>query len=100
MTLTNKSPRDGQVRRRTYVTCLKCGEELAYNWQEMKVEWPISPTPLRPQALVSIARGRRSRYRRLFTADKPVPNSVNAERQGWVVLEPRKSQPVTHLLAK
>ena len=100
MTLTNRSPRDGQTRRRTYVTCLKCGEELAYNWQEMKVEWSASPTPQRPQTLVSIAQGRRSRYRRFFAPEKPGLNRMKAERQGWVVLEPRKNQPVSRLMAK
>jgi len=86
MTLTNKSPIDGQVRRRTYVTCLNCGEELAYNWQEMRVEWLASPTPVRPQKLVSIAQGRRSRYRRLF-ATRPNPTRMEADRQGWTVFQ-------------
>jgi hypothetical protein len=38
ITLTTRSSVDGLVRRRTYVACLHCGEELAYNWQEMKLE--------------------------------------------------------------
>jgi hypothetical protein len=25
----------------TYVTCLECGKELAYNWQEMRVGKPV-----------------------------------------------------------
>jgi hypothetical protein len=117
MTLTNKSPLDGLVRRRTYVTCLKCGEELAYNWQKMKVEWPVSPTPLRPQTLVSIARGRRSRYQRFFAAHKPNLTRIDAERRGWAVFQADRTfgasaqtvgrvgvigndRPVTRLLAK
>jgi len=100
MTLTNKSRLDGQVRRRTYVTCLKCGEELAYNWQKMKVEWPATPNPLRPQPLVSIAGGRRSLYERLFAAGKRNLTRAEAERQGWLVFQTPKEQPVTRLLAK
>ena len=30
----------------TYVTCLDCGKELAYNWEEMRVGKPVSgPRP-------------------------------------------------------
>jgi hypothetical protein len=28
----------------TYVTCLDCGKELAYNWEEMRVGKPVSDT--------------------------------------------------------
>ena len=27
---------------RTYVVCLDCGKEFAYNWQEMRVGAPVS----------------------------------------------------------
>ena len=30
------------LRRGTYVTCLDCGSELAYNWEEMRVGKPVS----------------------------------------------------------
>jgi hypothetical protein len=62
MTVTNKSPVEGQLRRRTYVTCLQCGEELAYNWQEMKIEGPCRVLPLQAPAVISIARGRDNVY--------------------------------------
>lgn len=29
-------------RRDMYVTCLDCGKELAYNWEEMRVGKPVS----------------------------------------------------------
>jgi len=32
----------GAVRHGTYVTCLDCGKELAYNWEEMRVGKPVS----------------------------------------------------------
>lgn len=38
MTVTTHSTHDGEAHQRTYVTCLHCGEELAYNWQKMKIE--------------------------------------------------------------
>ena len=37
MTVTARSV-DGEVRRRTYVACLHCGEEIDYNWQTMQTE--------------------------------------------------------------
>ena len=34
------------ARYGTYVTCLDCGKELAYNWEEMRVGKPVSgPRP-------------------------------------------------------
>ena len=29
---------DGKMRSQTRVTCLICGEELAYDWQKMEIE--------------------------------------------------------------
>jgi hypothetical protein len=29
---------NGEISRRTYVTCLTCGEEIAYNWDKMRTE--------------------------------------------------------------
>lgn len=29
---------NGEISQRTYVTCLTCGEELAYNWDKMRME--------------------------------------------------------------
>jgi hypothetical protein len=33
----------GAARFGTYVACLDCGEELAYNWDEMRVGGPVTP---------------------------------------------------------
>jgi hypothetical protein len=34
------------VKHGMYVTCLDCGKELAYNWEEMRVGKPVSaPRP-------------------------------------------------------
>lgn len=36
----------GVVRHGTYVTCLDCGRELAYDWEEMRVGKPMAaPSP-------------------------------------------------------
>lgn len=35
-------PAPGASRISTYVTCLDCGKELAYNWDEMRVGKPVS----------------------------------------------------------
>ena len=32
----------GATRYGTYVTCLDCGKELAYDWDEMRVGKPVS----------------------------------------------------------
>ena len=38
----------GPVRpRTTYVTCLECGAELAYDWEQMRVGAPIRGSRLR-----------------------------------------------------
>lgn len=29
----------------TYVVCLDCGKEFAYDWQQMKVASPLRPAP-------------------------------------------------------
>lgn len=44
MTPTGKSAApvaSGMVRGETYVVCLDCGKELAYNWDEMRVGGPV-----------------------------------------------------------
>jgi len=38
--LTPKRP-SGRVG--AYVTCLDCGKEFAYNWNEMRLEEPLAP---------------------------------------------------------
>ncbi|MBI1791471.1 MAG: hypothetical protein HYR60_28415 [Acidobacteria bacterium] len=37
------TPRDPGDRRGTYVTCLECGKEFAYNWKKMRIEAPLDP---------------------------------------------------------
>lgn len=34
-------PALGAVRNGTYVVCLDCGKEFAYNWEEMRVGQPV-----------------------------------------------------------
>jgi hypothetical protein len=41
-TPTRKSSGYSASRSGTYVTCLDCGKELAYNWDEMRVGKPVS----------------------------------------------------------
>jgi hypothetical protein len=35
-------PAPGAKEHGTYVSCLDCGKELAYNWEEMRVGKPVS----------------------------------------------------------
>jgi len=41
LTPARKSSAAGGQRQGTYVVCLDCGGEFAYNWQEMRVEKPV-----------------------------------------------------------
>jgi hypothetical protein len=34
----------------TYVVCLDCGKEFAYNWSDMRLGEPMEVSPARPQA--------------------------------------------------
>jgi hypothetical protein len=46
LTPTRKSsghPIVGAARLGTYVVCLECGKELAYNWDEMRTVGPVTP---------------------------------------------------------
>lgn len=40
----------GAARFGTYVTCLDCGKELAYNWEEMRVGDPVLARKPAPEA--------------------------------------------------
>jgi hypothetical protein len=40
LTPARKATASGQ-RHGTYIVCLDCGREFAYNWQEMRVEEPV-----------------------------------------------------------
>ena len=36
------TPKRPSVRVGAYVTCLDCGKEFAYNWNEMRLEEPVA----------------------------------------------------------
>ena len=36
------TPKRPSVRVGAYVTCLDCGKEFAYNWNEMRLEDPVA----------------------------------------------------------
>jgi hypothetical protein len=38
ITVTRQASANDEKVRRTYVACLDCGAELAYNWQKMQTE--------------------------------------------------------------
>ncbi len=53
LTPTRKSsghPLPRTTRLGTYVACLDCGKELAYDWDEMRVSGPALPRPNAPEA--------------------------------------------------
>ncbi|HSB75700.1 MAG TPA: hypothetical protein VLC12_08620 [Terriglobales bacterium] len=41
--LKQRSPAAGVTG--TYVVCLDCGQEFAYDWEQMKVASPLRPAP-------------------------------------------------------
>lgn len=59
MTLSSRSTLDGEVSRQTYVTCLNCGEEIAYNWDKMKMEGRSHAIPRPSSVVASITRNPR-----------------------------------------
>lgn len=54
MTISRRSPENGEIQRRTYVTCLTCGEEIAYNWDKMQTEGSFHAASA-PAPVVSVA---------------------------------------------
>jgi len=72
MTVTTYSPHDGEAHQRTYVTCLHCGEELAYNWQKMKIEGRSRVLSAPTAPVIPIERERASMYRRLLEDPTPL----------------------------
>jgi hypothetical protein len=56
LTPTRRNAAPGATRSGTYVVCLDCGKEFAYNWKEMRlgqavtVHAPIEPQPTRARA--------------------------------------------------
>jgi hypothetical protein len=79
MTVTTHSPHDGEARQRTYVACLNCGEELAYNWQKMKIEGRSHIVPS-TGAVIPIRREKTSMYRRLLQHEPPALTRAEAGR--------------------
>jgi hypothetical protein len=50
ITLVRKSAVSGATRGGTYVVCLDCGKEFAYNWKEMRLGQPVTiPATIDPQ---------------------------------------------------
>jgi hypothetical protein len=39
----------GGTRKGTYVVCLECGQEFAYNWKDMRIDSAAVPIANRPQ---------------------------------------------------
>ncbi len=81
MTVTSRSPLNGEITQRTYVACLTCGEEIAYNWDKMRIEGKSVNRPVLAPALISIAQGRSNVYRKLLpAAERPTLTHVQAGR--------------------
>ena len=38
-------PATGGLRNATYVACLDCGKEFAYDWKAMRIGEPMAPPP-------------------------------------------------------
>ena len=38
----------GAMRNGTYIVCLDCGKEFAYNWGEMRMGQPVTPPVAAP----------------------------------------------------
>lgn len=84
MTVTSRSQVDGRVHRRTYVACLHCGEEFAYNWQKMRMEGVSRGLPLPSPALVSISRGF-GRMQEMLAANTMTLSRFEGGSGGWVL---------------
>jgi len=80
MTVTTHSPQDGETHQRTYVTCLHCGEELAYNWQKMRIEGRSRVLNAPAAPVIPIQSERASMYRRLLRPDSATLTRAGAGR--------------------
>lgn len=49
------SPASSATRHGTYVVCLDCGKELAYNWEEMRVGEPVTARASAPRTNEALA---------------------------------------------
>ena len=81
MTVSSRSPVDGELRRRTYVTCLECGGEYAYNWEKMTMEGRCSTMRAMPAAVVvSIASKSAAVYESLLPTETRAMTRAGAGR--------------------
>jgi hypothetical protein len=82
MTVTTYSPQDGEAHQRTYVTCLHCGEELAYNWQKMRIEGRsrILGSPSTTAPVIPIRTEKTRIYQRLLHPDSATLTRAQAGR--------------------
>jgi hypothetical protein len=80
MTVTMHSPNDGEARQRTYVACLNCGEELAYNWQKMRIEGHSRVLPIVSVPTVIPIRSEPSMYQRLLQTESSPLTRAEAGR--------------------
>lgn len=70
ITVSRSIPDSDQKQRRTYVACLDCGEEIAYNWQKMQTEGRCQPEVAGAPAAVSLQARSSSIARFLHTPDR------------------------------
>jgi hypothetical protein len=82
MTVTTYSPHDGEAHQRTYVACLHCGEELAYNWQKMRIEGRsrILDIPSMAAPVVPIRSEKTRIYQRLLRPESSTLRRAEAGR--------------------
>jgi hypothetical protein len=50
---TGASQALGATRSGTYIVCLDCGKEFAYNWSEMRMGQPVTSRVVTPAARVT-----------------------------------------------
>jgi hypothetical protein len=43
----------GGMRNGTYIVCLDCGKEFAYNWSEMRMGQPVTSAAVTPARVVA-----------------------------------------------
>ena len=50
LTPTRKNGAPQATRNGTYIVCLDCGREFAYNWSEMRIGQQVNPRVVTPAA--------------------------------------------------
>jgi hypothetical protein len=51
LTPLRNSKVSGEARRGTYIVCLDCGKEFAYDWKEMRIGKPTGELSVSPSVL-------------------------------------------------